>query len=135
MKREQEEDAVKVFSKKKLKGECIMVKVIKSNSKIKVESDFSKDFVTQAKTIKGRWEKPYWVFPVEQEKRLREILMEVYGEDGSSEEVRSGKVDDKIINSNEATIYTLLKEKESLLKRISEIDKAIQREVDAYAGV
>ena len=133
MKREQEEDAVKVFSKKKLKGECIMVKVIKSNSKIKVESDFSKDFVTQAKTIKGRWEKPYWVFPVEQEKRLREILMEVYGEDGSSEEVRSGKVDDKIINSNEATIYTLLKEKESLLKRISEIDTAIQREVENYA--
>lgn len=116
-----------------------MVKIIRTNTKLKVESDFSKDFVTQAKTIKGRWEKPYWVFPVEQEKRLREILMEVYGEDGSSKEVgskevRSEKVDDKKSNSNGATIYSLLKEKEALLVRITELDEKIKREVDAYAG-
>lgn len=111
-----------------------MVKIIKTNTKIKVESDFSKEFVTQAKTIKGRWEKPYWVFPVEQEKRLREILMEVYGEDGSSEEVRTEKVGDKKSNSNGATIYSLLKEKDALMTRISELDKDIKREVDAYAG-
>lgn len=107
-----------------------MVNVIKSNTKIKVESDFSKDFVTQAKTIKGRWEKPYWVFPVEQEKRLREILMEVYGEDGSSEENTTKEESPK---KDKASIYSLLKEKESLLKRISEIEEAIQKEVDCYA--
>ena len=111
-----------------------MVNVIVTNSKIKVESDFSKEFVTQAKTIKGRWEKPYWVFPVEQEKRLREILMEVYGEDGSSEEVATKKESSKKSDSKETTIYSLLKEKESLLTRISELDKAIQKEVDTYAG-
>lgn len=105
-----------------------MVKIIKTNTKIKVESDFSKEFVTQAKTIKGRWEKPYWVFPVEQEKRLREILLEVYGEDGSSEEVRSEKVD-----SGKANIYALLKEKDALMTRISELDKDIKREVDRHA--
>ena len=115
-----------------------MVNVIKSNTKIKVESDFSKDFVTQAKTIKGRWEKPYWVFPLEQEKRLREILMDVYGEDGSAEEVgskevRSEKVGVKKVDSDRVNIYALLKEKANLLKRISEIDEAIQREVDCYA--
>lgn len=110
-----------------------MVNVIVTNSKIKVESDFSKEFVARAKTIKGRWEKPYWVFPVEQEKRLREILMEVYGEDGSSEEVGSKEVRSEKVDTDGATIYTLLKEKASLLARISEIDKAIQREVENYA--
>ena len=112
-----------------------MVNVIVTNSKIKVESDFSKEFVNQAKTIKGRWEKPYWVFPVEQEKRLREILMEVYGEDGSSEEVgskevRSEKAGDKKSNSNGAIIYSLLKEKDGLLTRISELDRYLCWEIN-----
>lgn len=110
-----------------------MVKVIKSNSKIKVESDFSKDFVTQAKTIKGRWEKPYWVFPVEQEKRLREILMEVYGEDGTSEENASKEVRSEKVDSGKVSIYALLKEKDTLMARISELDKAIRKEVENHA--
>ena len=111
-----------------------MVKIIRTNTKLKVESDFSKDFVTQANTIKGRWEKPYWVFPVEQEKRLREILMDVYGEDGSSEEVDSKEVRSEKVDPKKDDIYALLKEKESLLRRISELDATIQKEVDCHAG-
>ena len=110
-----------------------MVKVTVSNTKIKVESDFSKEFVTQAKTIKGRWEKPYWVFPVEQEKRLREILMEVYGEDGTSEENASKEVRSEKVDSGKVSIYALLKEKNTLMARICEIDLAIQKEVDRHA--
>lgn len=111
-----------------------MVKIIRTNTKIKVESDFSKEFVTQAKTIKGRWEKPYWVFPVEQEKRLREILMEVYGEDGTAEKVSPKEVRSEKVNSGKANIYALLKEKETLVAHICEIDATIKKEVDAYAG-
>ena len=110
-----------------------MVKVTVSNTKIKVESDFSKEFVTQAKTIKGRWEKPYWVFPVENEKRLREILLEVYGEDGSSKEIDSKEVRSEKVDSGKVSIYALLKEKNTLMARICEIDMAIQKEVDRHA--
>ena len=59
-----------------------MVKVIISDSKIKVESTYNATFVRLAKTVQGKWEKPYWVFPLDNEERVREILMEVYGEDG-----------------------------------------------------
>lgn len=110
-----------------------MVKIIRTNTKLKVESDFSKEFVTLAKTIKGRWEKPYWVFPVEQEKRLREILMEVYGEDGTSEENASKEVRSEKADLGKVSIYALLKEKDTLMARISELDKAIRKEVENHA--
>jgi len=59
-----------------------MVNVIITNTKIKVESTYNAKLVRLAKTVQGRWEKPYWVFPIDNEERVREILMEVYGEDG-----------------------------------------------------
>ena len=77
-----------IFIKNSLTGERArerkvkMVNVIITNTKIKVESTYNAKFVRLAKTVQGRWEKPYWVFPIDNEERVREILMEVYGEDG-----------------------------------------------------
>lgn len=58
------------------------MKTIIENGKIKVQSEYNRDFITRAKSIQGKWNSPYWVFPEENINELREILLDIYGECG-----------------------------------------------------
>ncbi len=62
------------------------MKVIKEDDKIKVQSDYNSDFVKRAKLIEGKWNAPYWVFPDENEDKVRALLLEIYGENGLPQE-------------------------------------------------
>lgn len=62
------------------------MKVVKENGKIKVQSDYNAEFVKAAKMLQGKWDKPYWVFPEENEPEVRDLLMRIYGEDGEPQE-------------------------------------------------
>lgn len=62
------------------------MKIVKENGKIKVQSDYNAEFVKAAKMIQGKWDKPFWVFPEENEPEVRELLMRIYGEDGEEQE-------------------------------------------------
>lgn len=64
-------------------GQAINMKVIKENGLIKVLSDYNQDFVRKAHELNGKWSSPYWVFEEKNEKLVRQILMDVYGEDGT----------------------------------------------------
>lgn len=75
------------------------MKITKENGKIKVQSDYNADFVKRAKLLHGKWERPYWVFPEENEPEVKELLMRIYGENGDEQEavdliVSIGQMDD-----------------------------------------
>ena len=59
-----------------------MVEVIRSGDTIKVKSNYDTNFIRGAKNIQGRWKSPYWVFPAENEKEIKDLLLDVYGECG-----------------------------------------------------
>ncbi len=61
-----------------------MVKIIKEQEFINVKSDYNARFVKLAKTINGKWKSPYWQFPVENEERVRELCLKIYGDNGLS---------------------------------------------------
>ena len=58
------------------------MKTIIENGKIKVQSDYNKTYIARAKSIQGRWDAPFWVFPEENINELRELLLDIYGECG-----------------------------------------------------
>ena len=62
------------------------MKITRENGKIKVQSDYNADFVKRAKMLQGKWERPCWVFPEENEPELKVLLMEIYGENGDQQE-------------------------------------------------
>ncbi len=56
------------------------MKILREGTKIKVQSDFNRVFISKAKQIQGKWNAPYWVFPEKVADRLDKILIDVYGE-------------------------------------------------------
>lgn len=78
------------------------MKIIIENGKIKVQSDYNRDFISRAKTIQGKWNAPYWVFPEENKEEVKALLLDVYGECGelSGEETVTVTVE---INCDEYT--------------------------------
>ena len=62
------------------------MKIIKKDGRIKVQSDYNREYISRAKLIEGKWESPYWSFPEENEKEVRALLLEIYGEDGEYHE-------------------------------------------------
>lgn len=62
------------------------MKIVKENGKIKVQSDYNAEFVHDAKLLQGKWDKPFWIFPEENEPEVRELLMRIYGENGEPQE-------------------------------------------------
>lgn len=58
------------------------MKIIIENGKIKVQSNYNRDFISRAKTIQGKWSAPYWVFPEENKEEVKALLLDVYGECG-----------------------------------------------------
>ena len=60
-----------------------MVEVKFESEKMKVKTEYNSYFVKRAKELGGKWEKPYWVFPDENEDVVRQTLLDIYGEDGT----------------------------------------------------
>ena len=65
-----------------------MVKVTVNDDKILETSDYSAEFVRRAKMINGRWDssKKAWVFDVSNEGYVRNLLLDIYGTDGTPTE-------------------------------------------------
>ena len=69
------------------------MKVIKENGVIKVDAEFSREFVTKAHELNGKWRDGMWNFNESVEDALRAALMDIYGEDGSPAEYVTVKFD------------------------------------------
>ena len=52
------------------------------NGKMYVKSKYNREFISQARMVQGKWNSPYWEFPEENEKQVRDLLLNVYGENG-----------------------------------------------------
>lgn len=59
-----------------------MKPIIKTNDKqVAVQADYNAIFVSRAKGLGGRWNKPYWVFSIEDKDRVIALVAEIYGND------------------------------------------------------
>ena len=63
------------------------------DGKVKVQSEYNREFVKKAHEVQGKWESPFWTFPEENEELVRNALFEVYGEDGRVHETVSVDLD------------------------------------------
>lgn len=54
------------------------------DGKVKVQSEYNTSFIKGARLIGGKWKPPYWVFSQEDEKLVRALCMDVYGQDGGT---------------------------------------------------
>lgn len=60
-----------------------MIKTTIKDGKMKIESPYSKAFISKVKALGGSWKAPCWVVDARQEDRVRELLLDIYGEDGT----------------------------------------------------
>lgn len=72
------------------------VKTIIDGKFIKVESPYNPVFVRKARQIQGRWDKPYWIFPLKNKEYVINVLLDAYGD--------CGKLSDGEIPCIEATL-------------------------------
>ena len=56
---------------------------IKDN-KMYVVSDYSAEFVKEARKLNGKWSGGAWLFDANDEEMVRDVLLKVYGEDGKT---------------------------------------------------
>lgn len=59
-----------------------MLNIKIEDSEIKVKSDYNSDFVKKAKMLQGKWKNSCWVFPAENEKEVRELCLDIFGNNG-----------------------------------------------------
>lgn len=61
------------------------IKVTRQGQQVRVTSPFHPEMVAQAPTLGGRWESTprEWAFDARDEQRVRELLVSIYGTDGS----------------------------------------------------
>lgn len=58
------------------------VKTIIGGKFIKVESPYNPVFIRKARQIQGRWDKPYWIFPLKNKEYVINVLLDAYGDCG-----------------------------------------------------
>lgn len=86
-----------------------MLEVKIENGTMMVKSEYNAKFVKKAQNLQGKWEKPYWIFPKENEEPVRNALLEIYGEDGNPCETVSVDIHlDKYRYGNELKLDSLL---------------------------
>lgn len=63
------------------------IKIEKCNKKITVKTPYSRIFIREARKLNGKWDntEKVWVFDTRDEKKVREICLNIYGNDGISE--------------------------------------------------
>lgn len=59
------------------------VKTIIDGKFIKVESPYNPVFIRKARQIQGKWNSPYWVFPLKNKKYIVNALIDIYGDCGN----------------------------------------------------
>jgi hypothetical protein len=77
-----------------------MVKIEKSICKIggvlkscvTVESPYNPEFSSRARGLGGKWKAPLWIFDERDEKRVKELCVEIYGTDGVDSDLVSIRV-------------------------------------------
>lgn len=62
------------------------MKIITEDGKIKVLCEYNPDFIKKAKLIQGKWDGKYWTFPEDNTTEVKDLLLEVYGENGEPQE-------------------------------------------------
>lgn len=75
------------------------VQIETSDDKVFVESPYDGNFISEAKTIGGRWDGNAWVFDVRDEDRVRDLCLNIYGENGRA---ANGEVVDVRLDVKEA---------------------------------
>jgi len=55
------------------------MKIERKDGKIRVQSEYNRDFISGVKSIGGKWCAPCWVVPEENEEMLDDLLVRVYG--------------------------------------------------------
>lgn len=68
------------------------MKITVTEKAVSVLSPFHDEFVKGANQIGGKWVKPTWVFPAENEPLVRALCLRVYGTDGAPEPVETLRV-------------------------------------------
>ena len=53
------------------------------DGKIKIKSPYNKDFISRAKSIQGKWDSPFWIFPEDNISELKDLLIDIYGNCGN----------------------------------------------------
>ena len=54
------------------------------DDKMYVVSDYSTEFVKEARRLNGKWSGGAWAFDAQDEEMVRDVLLRVYGEDGKT---------------------------------------------------
>lgn len=72
-------------------------------TKLTVEAPYHPEFPAMAQKLGGKWEPPYWVFDPRDEKRVRELVRDVYGTDGTSDEMLTIRAPAKVCDGYQAT--------------------------------
>ncbi len=68
------------------------MKIKIENTKIYVNSEYNKAFISKARYLQGKWESPYWVFPEDNREEVKELLLDTYGEADILEDEEQQKV-------------------------------------------
>jgi hypothetical protein len=58
------------------------VKTIIDKNKLMVRTPYEKIFIKKAKQLNGVWRPPYWVFKIDYIEYIKELLFDIYGENG-----------------------------------------------------
>lgn len=56
-----------------------MIKLERTDSGIAVQSPYNQDFVRGAKSLGGKWDKPFWHFDARDTGRVEQLLSDIYG--------------------------------------------------------
>jgi len=76
------------------------VRIVKKSQKVYAVTPFKADFLAAARSIGGRWtgdKKTGWEFPAEIEDRVRKLVIEHYGHDGTPQETADVKI--RVLNA------------------------------------
>lgn len=59
-----------------------MIKIIRTDNEIKIESSYSPDLPSRAKKLSGRWDanNRVWKYPIGAEPQVEKLYMDIYGE-------------------------------------------------------
>lgn len=77
------------------------MKITVTDTTISVVSPYDANFVKQAKQINGKWDKPAWVFPKENENLVRNLCRDIFGTDGTPEVTETILVNLAYVNTDD----------------------------------
>ena len=64
----------------------------KNDTELAILAPYSKKFITRIKGLGGKWANPTWLVPLENEQYVRNLLVELFGTDGTETDLVSVEV-------------------------------------------